>query len=232
MSASGSNVEAVQIITIDALADNTKTGVIQAAGSKLFVVESDRSEFEVSIDGNAFQPIGKGITIDDTGGPLHSLQFRASKNGVALGATLTARLVVGNQQYKDSRFAALTSVDVNIASIAAALTLANVTTLGSITNTVTTKDLATATISPSAVNNLATASSLNIAASAGRRYLAVYNGTAGTTVWFRDQGGTTAIGIPVFGGGSPLVLKDFTGAARIRNESGSTCDIYVTEITA
>lgn len=99
----------------------------------------------------------------------------------------------------------------------------------SLTGSLATSEVVPTGITTDAVNNLATGTSLDIAADATREMLVIYNDSAANTVWFRSQAGTTSAGTPI--GPKQVLQIAFAGACRIRNNSGATCDIYVNKIT-
>lgn len=84
------------------------------------------------------------------------------------------------------------------------------------------------TIIPQAASTIATANHADFAANAARRLLVIYNDHATSTVWFRDQGAATAIGIPI--GPKQSLSISYIGAFRVRNVSGVSVDVYVTEL--
>lgn len=78
---------------------------------------------------------------------------------------------------------------------------------------------------------VASAGVLDQAANANRRSGAVYNDGAGQ-VWFCAPGAVSDVGVPIASKATLALPDGFTGGFRVRNDSGASCDIHVSEFTA
>lgn len=84
------------------------------------------------------------------------------------------------------------------------------------------------TITTAAGAAVAAADHLDIAANAARRMLIIYNDHASNVVWWCEQSNTGSQGVPI--GPKQALQVAFVGASRVRNNSGASVGVYVTEL--
>jgi hypothetical protein len=188
------------------LAAGASSNIYTAPGQRITVIDCDQATLEVSIDGGPWVTIGLGLNVT-TDAEFKTVKFRNPN-----GSTVNVDLVIGWIEYQDTRF--------HLAP-GSAMEVSGTIQVGGIS-------LPTV-ITPDAVNSLASGGTIDIAADATRKVLNVYNDNAANTVWLRNQAAATSIGIPI--GPKQNLALEFAGACRITNNSGATCDIYVTKLT-
>lgn len=191
-----------------ALAAGASTEKLHINGQRVTIVSlTGATTLQCAIDGGAYQTVATNFPINTGVEEFSTVQF---KNPA--GTSITFEAEIGWAERPDNR-----------SGLNGVLPISGTVQIG---GTAVTQELG-ASISPSAVSTLATANSLDIAANAARRLLVIYN-DGSTTVWLRDQAATTLIGIPIVA--KEKVSLPIVGACRIRNNSGTSADIYVTEL--
>lgn len=187
--------------------------LITAGGDRVFVVSTNQDEFEVSVDGGGWLPIGKGLNLT-TDNAFTRVKFRNPN-----GSALTAEVVVSFWNYDDRRFHFPgTGAPVEVTNDAGNAVPVEVT------NPETYPD----TITSNAAAAVATGNHTDIAANADRRMLIIYNDHGTSTVWWCEQTNTASQGVPI--GPKQALQVAFTGASRVRNNSGVSVSVYVTEL--
>lgn len=193
--------------------------VIRVQGTRVTLVSCDQATIECSIDAGAFARIAPGFPINTGTEIFNSVQFRNSN-----GSTANFEAEIGWTERPDNR----TNVSSGSTLPVHEVSTLNIQGFVSLQTTAVVDQVKSATLTTTkyTVNN---ASSQDIAADATRRGLIIYNDGAGT-VWFRDQVAATDLGTPILSK-EKFSLGDYTGAFRIRNDSGAACDIHVNAFT-